>query len=103
MKKRLKNFPIGLLIFIGIICLFLYGISETSSQSVARQKTALENATERNIISCYALEGFYPPSLAYMEEHYGLTYDSSLFLIDYRPIGANIYPDFTIIEKGDLP
>ena len=56
---------------------------------------------ERNIVHCYALEGFYPPSLEYMEEHYGLTYDKTLFIVNYQPIGTNIYPDYTVIRKED--
>ena len=50
---------------------------------------------------CYALEGFYPPSLEYMEEHYGLTYDKSAYIVDYQPVGNNIYPNYTIIKKGE--
>ena len=29
-----------------------------------------------------------------------LTYDEDLFFVDYQTVGANIYPDVTIIEKG---
>ena len=72
-----------------------------SSSTGDRQEASLINAMERNIVHCYALEGFYPPSLSYMEEHYGLTYDQTMFIVDYQPIGTNIYPDFTIIRKGE--
>ena len=41
------------------------------------------------------------PSLSYMEEHYGLTYNEELFFVDYQPIGSNIFPNATIIRKGD--
>ena len=27
-------------------------------------------------------------------------YDEDLFFVDYQTVGANIYPDVTIIEKG---
>ena len=35
-----------------------------------------------------------------LKAHYGLTYDENLFFVDYQTVGANIYPDVTIIEKG---
>ncbi len=65
-----------------------------------RQEQALRSAMERDIVHCYALEGFYPPSLDYIVEHYGLSYDEDIFLVDYQPIGDNIYPDYTIMLKG---
>lgn len=82
-----------------VLILFLLGITSISQTTLDKQQESLENAINRNIIHCYAVEGFYPPSLQYMEENYGLTYDKDLFFVDYRPIGANIRPDVTILVK----
>lgn len=99
--KKITSFHIGILIFAAILSVFLYGISYVGSSTKERQEDSLVKAMERNIVHCYALEGFYPPSLEYMEEHYGLSYDKDLFIVDYQPIGTNLYPDFTIIRKGE--
>lgn len=64
-----------------LILIFVLLLSSIGSTTVSRQKESLETALNRDIIHCYAVEGFYPPSLSYMEEHYGLTYDKSLFLL----------------------
>ncbi len=62
----------------------------------------LSDAVNKDIIHCYAVEGYYPPSLAYIEDHYGLIYDKDRYFIDYVPIGDNIMPSVTIIEtSGD--
>lgn len=79
-----------------IICFYL-AVNSVGSSAAERQRESLERALSRDIVHCYALEGFYPPSLEYIEEHYGLTYDHNQFFIDYRPIGSNIHPDVTII------
>ncbi len=100
-RKKITSFHIGILIFAAILSVFLYGISYVGSSTGERQEASLIKAMERNIVHCYALEGFYPPSLEYMEEHYGLSYDKNLFIVDYQPIGTNLYPDFTIIRKGE--
>ena len=79
--------------------LFILELSSISESTVNRQKESLETALNRDIIHCYAVEGFYPPSLAYIEEHYGRTYDKDLFFVDYQPIGSNLHPDITILTK----
>lgn len=81
---------------------FYEGIGSLSSSTQKRQRESLENALIRNITYCYAVEGSYPESLDYLKEHYGLTYDEDRFFVDYQVIGANILPDVTIIEKGEL-
>ena len=46
-----------------------------------------------------ALEGTYPPDINYLTDHYGLTYNSDYYYIDYQYIGSNLRPDVTIIER----
>lgn len=87
-----------LLFLVLIVGIFLYALHVFGRQTILRQEESLENAINRNIIQCYALEGAYPPSLSYIEEHYGLTYDHSTFYVDYRPIADNLYPDVTIMQ-----
>ncbi|MBQ9247612.1 MAG: hypothetical protein IJ171_03385 [Ruminococcus sp.] len=84
--------------FVLIIAVFLIGISFIASTSSRDQKQVLTDAVNKDIIHCYAIEGYYPPSLAYIEEHYGLTYDKSKYLVDYVPVGDNIMPSVTIVE-----
>ena len=59
---------------------------------------SLEEALNRSITYCYAVEGAYPESLEYLTKHYGLTYDHDRFFVDYHVSGANLYPDVTILE-----
>lgn len=100
-RKFHLSFSIGFIGFVLFLILFLLAVSNAGSESIERQEEALNNAMERDIIHCYALEGFYPPSLDYLVEHYGLTYDTSEFMVDYQPIASNIHPDFTIIRKEE--
>ncbi|MCH5276086.1 MAG: hypothetical protein J1E65_09605 [Lachnospiraceae bacterium] len=93
-----------LLGFIALFILFYRGISSVSDTTTDKQMESLENALNRSIIQCYAVEGAYPPSLEYIKEHYGLIYDEDLFYVDYQPIGSNIMPDVTILlRQGGTP
>lgn len=89
---------VPLLTFILIFALFYRGILSVSVVNEEEMEKSLNKAVHQDIVHCYAVEGFYPPSLSYLEENYGLTYDKDKFFIDYRPIAANILPDVTIIR-----
>lgn len=89
----------SVVVFIVVLTAFLSGLSSLSDKTLKRQKESLENALMRGITYCYIEEGAYPESLDYLREHYRFVYDEDLFYVDYHAAGANILPDFTIIEK----
>ncbi len=89
----------SVLIFVLIAFLFIQAVEYSGRSTIEKQQESLESAIARDIVQCYALEGRYPPSLEYMEQHYGLTYDKDTFFVDYQPIAANLYPDYTVILR----
>lgn len=108
-KNRFEPAPLGilprlisllpLLAGIVILLLFLRGIQSVSDTTLAKQQESLETALARSIAQCYAVEGMYPPNLDYLKEHYGLTYDADMFLVDYQPIGSNLMPETTVLPR----
>lgn len=80
---------------------FWLGIGSVSDQAELQQKKSLESALQKCVVQCYAMEGRYPESLAYMEDHYGLLYDKERFLVDYEILGSNIMPDITVIDRQE--
>lgn len=102
--QKKKTFPVILylpilllaMVLIWFIC-FSDSFSKTNSE---QEKQFLENAIERGITQCYALEGAYPVSLSYLTEHYGLHYNQEHFFVDYQYIGSNLRPDVTVIERN---
>ena len=99
-RFKIRSIYVGILLFIGFMVIFMFGVRFMDDGNNGRQEQALRSAMERDVMHCYAIEGFYPPSLDYIEEHYGLTYDRSVYIVDYQPMGNNIYPNYTIIKKG---
>ncbi len=98
-RKLLNPVLIPVFVFAAILTIFIIGVGSVTSSSVTNSRQILSEAVERDIIHCYSIEGMYPPSVAYMEKHYGLTYDKSKYIVDYEYIGANIMPTVNIIEK----
>ena len=102
-KRHRTRFWLSLFLSVAVLVIFYTGIDAFSADSIQRQRSNLEHALQRSITYCYATEGSYPQDLNYLKSHYGLTWDESLFYVDYRVSGANIYPDVTILNrKGEV-
>lgn len=94
----IKKIRLPIIAFIILFFIFFDAIVSVDENTAIRQQELATQSLQRSITQCYAIEGTYPPSLEYIKEHYGLTYDESLLFIDYKFIGSNIYPDITIIN-----
>lgn len=84
-----------------ILLFYVLSLSQLEKDNYNKQYAVLDNAIKRTIVHCYSVEGTYPPSIEYMKDHYGLTYNEHLFFIDYHAIGSNIYPEFEIIPINE--
>lgn len=94
MRKR----SIVLLLIIGLF--FLVAVSRLEQGRKAQGKQQLETALRRTAVSCYGAEGFYPPDVAYMQEHYGLQFDEKTYVIHYERRASNWMPDITVLERS---
>lgn len=99
-KKHLFRYLPVLFLVLAMIALVYTSDSLTETNS-AHEKEILTSALDKSIAQCYALEGAYPPDLAYLSDHYGFTYNKKHFFIDYQYIGGNLRPDITIIEREE--
>lgn len=98
-EKKAKTTYLPIVLLVLILTFYVLFTNSFSQANLEHEKTILQDALERSITQCYALEGSYPFQLSYLEEHYGLTYNKEHFYIDYQYIGGNLRPDVTIIER----
>mgnify|MGYP003294232233 CR=1 FL=1 len=89
-----------LLVLLAILLAFLGAVNQLEENRRQEGKEQLETLLRRTAISCYAAEGFYPPDLAYMKEHYGLTYNEETYIVHYQWIASNWLPDITVLERS---
>lgn len=97
-KKSITSYA-PILILIALLLGFSLFAGFMTDNNATREKEILQNAIDRSITQCYALEGVYPDNLEYLETEYGLTYNKEHFFVDYTYIGSNLRPDITIIER----
>ncbi len=86
------------LLFLAVLAAFVPGLGVVSDMTGREQAKSLENTVRQSAVHCYALEGFYPDSLAYLEQHYGLRYDKSRYIVSYETVGSNLMPDIAVIR-----
>ena len=93
MKKR----SVGVMILV-LLC-FLLALSRLEAGRQKAGKQQLEEALRRSAVACYAAEGFYPPGVKYLVEHYGLRYDEDAYLVHYELAASNLMPEITVVER----
>ena len=105
MKRKIERpifgFLLSLILIGGFLGLFLLGTRGISSKTEAEQLSVLKQAIQRASIQCYAIEGRYPPSVEYLEEHYGLSIDREKYHVFYDGWASNIMPDITVFPASE--
>ncbi len=105
-QKRKKERPsfgylLSALLLGGCLYLFLLGTQGIAARTETEQLNVLDQAIRRATIQCYAIEGRYPPSVEYLEEHYGLSIDREKYHVFYDGWASNIMPDITIFPVSE--
>ena len=102
--KPQKRFTISLnlimLVIVLVITLFVvtnldhFWVSQNSAQPQEVREALLDAC-----IQCYALEGSYPPSLDYLNQHYGAILDKEKYFFYYEVFASNVLPTVEVYEK----
>nr|WP_312576769.1 hypothetical protein [Sedimentibacter sp.] len=91
------------IIFVSIFLLliiFLYFAVNNAERGANEEKyDILKDALGRSIVQCYAIEGFYPPNVEYLEKNYGLIVNHDKYIISYNVFASNIMPEFDVFRK----
>lgn len=98
MKKTVRR-VITLVLIAAVALLFLTALEQLASGGRETGRKQLEDAIRRCAVTCYAAEGFYPPSLAYLQQHYGLQIDESRYCVFYEVFAENLMPEITVVLK----
>lgn len=98
LSALLSALALSLAVMALVLC-FLTAISNVENGRAAEDRQRLEEVLKEAAVACYSVEGFYPPSLEYLEEHYGVQIDRRHFVVRYTPIAENLMPDITVLEK----
>lgn len=95
----MKRYIFSIAMFLCVIFLFSMGLNSMAKTADTEGAKTLETAINRAVVQCYAIEGRYPPSVEYLENHYGIQIDDSKYIVHYSGFASNIMPDISVIRK----
>lgn len=80
-----------------IVAMVTFSLNQAEVSSRAEGVRILEDSLHRAVVMNYAIEGRYPESIEYIEEHFGIFIDRTRFVVHYRIFASNIFPEITVI------
>ncbi len=103
-KKHGSNLGVyvTILLFALIVLAFLLVLNNVFGKTELEHAAFLENAVRRAVITCFAIEGRYPPSLSYLANNYGLqsALNNDQYIVSYNVYASNIFPDIAVLKVG---
>ncbi len=100
-KQSKKTGWLWLLLAVAAVVLTVALLLAGANGAAMRQSgaAAIREAVERSARQCYAVEGIYPPDLAYLRDNYGLQINSEDYYISYEIYASNIAPTVKVVAK----
>jgi hypothetical protein len=98
-RNPLAAFLFGALPFLFtllIVAIVYVGIMQAGEASEAEGVRLLQEALMRVAIHSYAVNGYFPESLAYIEENFAIYIDHTRFIVNYQVFAANVLPDIRV-------
>ena len=93
---------LAMLVFLMVLFFVGQSLAELHRNSVESGLKVARGAVERAVMQCYALEGAYPPDLAYLQENYGLILDRGQYDYLYEIVAGNIHPVIRVERLEDV-
>ncbi|MGI6221042.1 MAG: hypothetical protein ACOYIP_04105 [Coriobacteriales bacterium] len=97
-RRRRRNAIIaGVCAVLCAIAILLAIASARISDEQAAQ--SLHDSVTSAAMQCAAVEGSYPSSLSYLEEHYGVTINHDRYIVDYEWFADNVPPTVKVRQR----
>ena len=94
---RYLMMPVLMLAAVYIVLVSAGSVCERQQAESLKQ---MEDTIYKAVLNCYAIEGSYPATIDYVEQHYGLQIDHDRYDVFYEIFAENVMPEITVIEKN---
>jgi len=93
----IRTAVVPVLFTVVVVGMIIFALNQTEQSSRAEGLRILEDSIHRAVVVAYAIEGRYPESIEYIEEHFGVYIDRTRFVVHYKIFASNLFPDIAVI------
>jgi DNA invertase Pin-like site-specific DNA recombinase len=97
-KRRHISGIVPLTFTIVILVMIVFGLRQADEANRAEGVRLLEEAILRAAVHSYAVGGYFPDSISYIEENFGIYIDRTRFIVHYEVFASNILPNIRVFE-----
>ena len=98
--KRRRRWRVALALVACVLAGALWFAWDSANvQAEAQSALSVRNAVMEAAMQCAAVEGAYPASLKYLEEHYGLIVNHSDYAVTYEAFASNVPPRVVVVPR----
>ena len=97
-KRVSISMLLSIAVYMCVIVFVVVGIMSISKNSKSKEVEEITKQINKSISLCYAIEGFYPPNLEYLEENYGIDVNKEEYVVHYEIFASNIAPQIKVFE-----
>ena len=99
-KKNRAPWILSLFVLLCVVLLAgFFWLKDPARDLSEESAAAIREAVRSSALQCYAVEGVYPPDLAYLEDNYGLHVNTGDFYVTYDAFASNIAPTVIVTPK----
>lgn len=100
-KRRGRLLPLvaSIAVFIAMVFLLRGSLKDTQRTADEEGLRIAEQSIRRGAVTCYATEGRYPESYAYLRDNYGVRVSEIKYAVHYEVFAENIMPEITVVER----
>lgn len=95
----LSRYGLSIVLFLLTMGIVLGSMPSVLESTRAEKRNMAEETLRRAVVSCYALEGRYPPDIDYLRQHYGVQIRETDYIVHYEIFAENIMPEITVLER----
>lgn len=107
MKRLMQSNLLKILVLFAALALAVFflckAVDKMGNGQQAESLKQLDLSIRKAVVTCYAAEGVYPPSIDYLKENYGIQIDEQRFTVFYEVQGSNLMPNITVMESQTVP
>ena len=95
----LNRYGLSIVLFLLTMGVVLGSMPSVLENTRMEKRNMAEETLRRAVVSCYALEGRYPPDIDYLRRHYGVQISETDYIVHYEIFAENIMPEITVLER----